>query len=115
MLALHAGVAALEQGPAFVEAERARNKAARDFTTKWFADRGMKSTESHANFMFVNIGVPAKQFRDGCMAKGVRVGRDFPPFENAWCRISLGTMEEMKKAVAVFGEVLGKPGVTAAA
>jgi histidinol-phosphate aminotransferase len=115
VLALHAGVAAIEQGPAFTEAEKARNKAARDFTMKWFADRGMKSTESHANFMFVNIGVPAKQFRDGCLAKGVRVGRDFPPFENAWCRISVGTMDEMKKAVTVFGEVLGKPGTIAAA
>jgi histidinol-phosphate aminotransferase len=115
VLALHAGVAALEQGTAFVEAERARNKAARDFTMKWFADRGMKSTDSHANFMFVNIGVPAKQFRDGCLAKGVRVGRDFPPFENAWCRISVGTMDEMKKAVTVFGEVLGKAGTIAAA
>jgi histidinol-phosphate aminotransferase len=114
VLALHAGVAAVAQGTAFTDAEKARNKAARDFTMKWFADRGMKSTDSHANFMFVNIGVPAKQFRDGCMAKGVRVGRDFPPFENAWCRISVGTMDEMKKAVTVFGEVLGKAGVIAA-
>jgi histidinol-phosphate aminotransferase len=115
VLALHAGVAAVAQGTAFTDAEKARNKAARDFTMKWFSDRGMKSTDSHANFMFVNIGVPAKQFRDGCLAKGVRVGRDFPPFENAWCRISVGTMEEMKKAVTVFGEVLGKAGVIAAA
>jgi histidinol-phosphate aminotransferase len=115
VLALHAGVAAIEQGTAFTDNERARNTAVRDFTVKWFADRGMKSTESHTNFLFVNIGVPAKQFRDGCLAKGVRVGRDFPPFENAWCRISLGTMDEMKKAVTVFGEVLGKPGIIAAA
>jgi histidinol-phosphate aminotransferase len=114
VLALHAGVAAIAQGTAFTDAEKARNKAARDFTMKWFADRGMKSTDSHANFMFVNIGVPAKQFRDGCLAKGVRVGRDFPPFENAWCRISVGTMDEMKKAVTVFGEVLGKAAIAAA-
>lgn len=113
VLALHAGVAALGQGQAFVDQERARNAAARDFTVKWFADRGMRSTESHTNFLFVNIGVPARQFRDGCAAKGVRVGRDFPPFEQAWCRISIGTMEEMQRATRVFGEVLGK--VTAAA
>jgi histidinol-phosphate/aromatic aminotransferase/cobyric acid decarboxylase-like protein len=42
----------------------------------------------------------------------VRVARDFPPFENTHCRISFGTMEEMKKAVQVFGEVLGKPAAT---
>ena len=34
------------------------------------------------------------------------VGRDFPPFENTHARISLGTMEEMKKATAVFRSVL---------
>ena len=115
VLALHAGIAAIGQGAAFVDAERARNKAVRDFTVKWFADRGMKSTDSHTNFIFVNTGMPAKQFRDGCAAKGVRVGRDFPPFEHAWCRISLGTMDEMKRATVVFGEVLGKTGVIAAA
>lgn len=115
VLALHAGIAAIGQGTAFVDAERARNKAVRDFTVKWFADRGMKSTDSHTNFIFVNTGMPAKQFRDGCAARGVRVGRDFPPFEHAWCRISLGTMDEMKRATVVFGEVLGKAGVIAAA
>ena len=36
-------------------------------------------------------------------AKGVLVARDFPPFEKTHCRISYGTMDEMKKAVAVFG------------
>lgn len=114
VLALHAGIAAVGQGQSFLDAERARNAAARDYTVKWFADRGMKSTESHTNFLFVNIGVPARGFREGCLAKGVRVGRDFPPFEKAWCRISIGTMEEMQKATAVFGEVLGKAGVIAA-
>ena len=50
----------------------------------------------------------ARTFRDACRAKGVLVARDFPPFEKTHCRISFGTMEEMQKAVAVFGEVLGK-------
>ena len=38
---------------------------------KWFADRGMKPTDSQANFMFVNIGRPVKEFREACRAKGV--------------------------------------------
>jgi hypothetical protein len=36
----------------------------------------------------------------------VRVGRDFPPFEKSHTRISLGTMDEMKRAVGVFRQVL---------
>ena len=95
--------------------ERARNKAVRDFSMKWFADRGMKPADCQANFMFVNIGTPAKEFRDTCRKKNVLVARDFPPFEKSMARITLGTMEEMQKAVAVFGEVLGKKSSTAAA
>jgi histidinol-phosphate aminotransferase len=108
VLAMHAGTTAIQQDPSFTANERARNKAVRDFTMKWFADRGMKPTDSQANFMFVNIGRPAKEFRDACRKKGVLVARDFPPFEKTHCRLSFGTMEEMKKAVAVFEDVLGK-------
>ena len=108
VLALHAGLAAIQQDPSVIAAERTRNTAVREFTMQWFADRGMKPTASQANFMFVNIGRPAKDFRDACRAKGVLVARDFPPFEKTHCRLSFGTMEEMKKAVGVFGEILGK-------
>ncbi len=114
MIATFAATAAVDQGDAFVQAERARNKAVRDFTMKWFSDRGMKPAESQANFMFVNIGRPVKEFRDACLAKGVKVARDFPPFLTH-CRISFGTMEEMQYAVKVFGEVTGKTVATAAA
>ena len=114
VLALHAGIAATEQDDTFITAERKRNTAVRDFTMKWFADRGMKPAESHANFMFVNIGRPAKEFREACRAKGVVVARDFPPFHQTHCRIAFGTMEEMQKAVKVFGEVLGKAATAAA-
>jgi histidinol-phosphate aminotransferase len=115
VLALQAGIAAIEQDPSFIVAERARNKEARDFTMKWFSDRGMKPTDSQANFMFVNIGRPVKEFRDACKAKGVLVARDFPPFEKTHCRLSFGTLAEMQKAVVVFGEVLGKKTATVAA
>ena len=113
VLAMRAGIVAIEQDASFIAAERARNKEVRDFTMKWFADRGMKPTDSQANFMFVNIGRPVKGFRDACRAKGVLVGRDFPPFEKTHCRISYGTMDEMTKAVAVFGEALEKKATAA--
>src|SRR5215831_3788004 len=102
-----AATAAIQQDASFTTNERNRNKAVRDFTTKWFNDRGMKPTDCQANFMFVNIGTPARAFREACRAKNVMVARDFPPFEKTMARISLGTMEEMQKAVLVFGDVLG--------
>ena len=113
VLALHAGITAIQQDASFTAAERARNQAVRDFTMKWFAERGMKPTDSQANFMFVNIRRPAKEFRDACRKNGVAVARDFPPFEKTHCRLSFGTMEEMQKAVAVFDEVLGRKATAA--
>ena len=115
VLAMAAGIAAIEQDPSVLAAERARNKAVRDMTIKFFADRGMKATDSQANFVFVNIGRPAAGFRDACKAKGVLVARDFPPFEKTHCRLSFGTMDEMTKALAVFSDVLSKPATEAVA
>jgi histidinol-phosphate aminotransferase len=108
LLALHAAIAAVTADPSTLAAERARNQAVREFTAGWFRDRGMTPAPSQANFLFVNIGRPAKGFRDACRTRGVWVGRDFPPFARTHCRISFGTMDEMKAAVAVFGDVLGK-------
>jgi histidinol-phosphate aminotransferase len=113
VLAMRAAIAATERDVSFVDAERKRNKDVRDFTMKWFADRGMTPTDSQANFMFVNIGRPVKEFREACMKQRVKVARDFPPFEKTHCRISFGTMDEMKKAVAAFDKVLGKKATAA--
>jgi histidinol-phosphate aminotransferase len=74
---------------------------------------GAKPADSQGNFLFADIGRPAAQFRDACAQQGVMVGRDFPPFEKTHCRISLGTMDEMKRAVEVFRAAL-KPVTTTA-
>jgi len=113
VLAMHAAITGIQRSAAEIADERARNKAVRDFTMKWFADRGMKPTDSQANFMFVDIGRPAKDFREACKTKGVLVARDFPPFEKTHCRISFGTMDEMKKATAVFEQALAKKATAA--
>ncbi|HWW84208.1 MAG TPA: aminotransferase class I/II-fold pyridoxal phosphate-dependent enzyme, partial [Vicinamibacterales bacterium] len=98
-----------------IKDEVARNTAVRDFTIKALADMGYTSTDSQANFIFTDIGktMTAAAFRDACASKGVLVGRDFPPMEKQWARISLGTMEEMQKATEVFRNVL-RPATTTA-
>ena len=96
-----------------IEEERARNTEVRTFTMKALDDLGCRSSESQGNFLFVDVGRPAAEFRDACAKQGIFVGRDFPPFEKSHARISLGTMEEMKKATAVFRTVL-RPVVTTA-
>jgi histidinol-phosphate aminotransferase len=91
---------------AHIEAERRRNAEVRGFTMKALEDLGCKSTASEGNFLFVDVGRPARAFREACAGHGVMVGRDFPPFERTHARISIGTMDEMRRAVEVFRSVL---------
>lgn len=102
-----AAIASLKD-PAHIKEEAARNTAVRDFTVKALADLGFHSTDSQTNFIFTDIGktMTAAAFRDACAKHGVLVGRDFPPLEKQWARISIGTMDEMQKAAQVFKTVL---------
>ena len=92
---------------AHIDREQQRNTDVKAFTIKAFDQMGFKATDSQANFIFVNLNRPAKPFRDACAQQGVMVGRDFPPYEKTHCRISIGTMAEMQRAVDVFKKVLG--------
>jgi histidinol-phosphate aminotransferase len=100
-----AAIAALNDAR-HIDEERERNTKVRAFTIKALEDLGCKASESQGNFLFVDVGRPAKDFRDACAKQGVMVGRDFPPFEKTHARISVGTMDEMQKATAVFRSVL---------
>jgi histidinol-phosphate aminotransferase len=102
-----AGIAALND-KAHMQWEKMENKRVRDWTQGQFRAMGFDTPESDTNFIFVNIRRPAVEFRDGCRAMGVAVGRDFPPMEKSYARISLGTMEDMQRAMETFKKVLGK-------
>lgn len=90
-----------------IRAEVAENAYIREFTTAAFRAMGFDVPVSHANCIFPNLGRPASWMRDQCIERGVRVGRDFPPYEGTHTRITLGTRAEMEKAVQVFRDVLG--------
>src|SRR5262245_61189795 len=104
-LAQAAAVASLKD-QAYIDRERARNTEVRKYNTRFFNDLGFKTTDSQTNFGVVEIGRPSKEFKEACAKQAVLVGREFPPLEKTWARISLGTMDEMKKATAVFAKVL---------
>jgi histidinol-phosphate aminotransferase len=89
-----------------VAREQARNRAARDYTRKAFADLGYACGPSEANFIMVDVRRDPRAFRAACRDRGVMVGRPFPPLETQ-ARITIGTMDEMRRAMPVFKEVLG--------
>jgi histidinol-phosphate aminotransferase len=104
VLSAAAGSAALPDS-AHLERERQLNHAAREYTVKAFESMGYKPGASSTNFIMVPIARDAKAFKDACAKQGVLVGRAFPPL-TTHARISIGTMDEMQKAVAVFQQVL---------
>ena len=110
VLGIAAAIAALHDQK-HIDEEAARNNEVRAFTIKALKDLGFTPASSQANFLFVDIQRPAKEFRDGCAKAGVYVGRDFPPFEKTHARISIGTMDEMVRATEVFRQVL-RPATT---
>ena len=104
VLAAAAGIATI-QDTAHIEREKQLNKTARDFTRKQFESMGFKSAESNGNFLMVAIGRDSKLFKEQCAKHGILVGRPFPPL-TTHARVSIGTMEEMRKATDVFRQVL---------
>lgn len=51
-------------------------------------------TPSVGNFVFHHTGIEIREYQKVMKAHGFLVGRPFPPYED-WCRISIGTNEEM--------------------
>jgi histidinol-phosphate aminotransferase len=113
-LAVAAAVASLDD-PAHIEAERGRNAHARAFTAELFTRLGCRVMDSQTNFVFVETGCPAAEFKEACARRGVLVGRAFPPLDRMHARVSVGTIDEMRQAGLVFADVLGasRSGTTA--
>ena len=93
---------------------RERNRQVRRMTAAAFEDAGYRVAESDANFVFVDIRRHAGRFQDACRLRGIAVGRAFPPLLS-WSRISIGTCEEMDRAIPLFLALLASPAAPQAA
>ena len=85
---------------------RAENAKARDFTAKALTDMGYDVIPTSANFMLFPIRMKTKAFEGKMFGQGIGIQtRDFEgqPF----CRVSIGTMDEMGIFVDGFKKVVG--------
>lgn len=104
-LALVAAQASLE-AVNYQENTRLRIKAGRDALMAVLKQLGCRCAVPQGNFVFFQSGRPITEFRSAMAAAGVIVGRPFPPYLD-WCRITIGTPEEMAVAHAALRTVLG--------
>ncbi len=89
-----------------VRKERKRNGELLTSTRAFFERAGFQVAASHTNFLLADVRQPIADFRKSCLDRNVLIGRRFAPLETH-ARITIGTKDEMKKAVKVFADVLG--------
>jgi histidinol-phosphate aminotransferase len=90
---------------AHIAEEVRKNRQARAFTRHFFETAGYPVQAAEANFFMVDVRRESKAFKRECVKHSVAIGRAFPALPTH-ARISIGTMPEMTKAVAVFRTVL---------
>ena len=93
VLAVEAAKEALRDD-AFYQFSLAKNREAKKRIYKLLGHLNLKYVESHTNFIFFHAKKDIRELGPAMLAKGVRIGRPFPPFYD-WCRISTGTLEEV--------------------
>lgn len=99
------GVVAALANDEYLNREVARNQTVRDFTRTWFHDAGYEDTDSQANFVYIDIRQSNEAFKKACRERGLRIGGGSELYENH-ARVTIGTMDEMKRATAIFAELL---------
>jgi histidinol-phosphate aminotransferase len=93
------------QDKAFQEDSKKKIAAGRKDIETFFDAEGHAYTESHTNFVFFQTGLPIQKFQADMKEKGILVGRPFPP-KLDWCRLTIGTPEEMTAFKRAFKQVM---------
>lgn len=93
VLAIEAAKEALDD-KAFYEFSLQKNREAKARIYTLLDHLKLDYVESHTNFIFFHAKKDIRELGPAMLAKGVRIGRPFPPFYD-WCRISTGTLEEV--------------------
>ena len=95
IVAIRAALAEIDD-KVFIETSRNENTKARGILFATLAELGIEYLPSQTNFAFMNLKAPLKPFADRMLKeRHILVGRPFPPALE-WCRISLGTADDMK-------------------
>jgi histidinol-phosphate aminotransferase len=103
-LALAATAASLSDRD-YVPIVRAKVIAERDKWHRLFDRLEIRHTDSRGNFVFFDAGRPQQRVAAALRAKGIDVGRAFPPLDQ-WTRISIGLPDENTLARNAVAELL---------
>jgi len=105
ILALRASMAALGERDTLVPERRANVSRIRGELCDWLRQKKINYIEPQANFVMIDVGRDVSTFGRDMRAKGVAVGRPFPPL-NHMLRVTIGTDAEMKKFSDAFSATM---------
>lgn len=88
----------------FLEMCKRKIIAARDYTVKYLEENKYPSLPSQTNFVIFEIPMDGKEFLEKIYNKKVAV-RAFTFWGKSWCRVSIGTMEEMQIFTRAMDEI----------
>ena len=95
ILAVAAANEALEDD-AFYQFSLEKNRINKQRTVNTLESLNLEFVPSAGNFLFFKTGRPIENVHASYMKEGIRVGRPFPPLTD-WCRISMGTEEQVER------------------
>ncbi len=104
VLALFAAKAAIEDTQ-FYEFSLQMNEKAKAHIYASLDEMNLEYVPSHTNFVFFKSGKNIAQLNREMREHGVMIGRPFPPYLD-WCRISTGTMDEVKLFSSALKKVM---------
>ena len=88
----------------FLEDAKKKTFASRDFLYKTLKEEGYTYIPSAANFVMFPIKMDGKKFVGEMMKRGVSI-RNWEFNKKHYCRVSIGTMEEMQEFAKAFKEI----------
>lgn len=103
-MAVRAAIAAVRDSGAQVFVRR-QNTASREAIYRALDALRLRYVPSQGNMVFFRTGRPVTEVIAGFAARGIDVGRPFPPMLD-WCRVSTGTPQDTERFVAALRGVL---------
>lgn len=95
-----AAVASMDDNE-FQDTTRKLNHEVKTYLCKNLDRMGYKYVTSYTNFVIFPINMPGKEMLQKMMAKGIMV-RGYEIQGKPWCRVSMGTMDEIKQFVSAL-------------
>lgn len=89
----------------FIESSRLKNTACREYVYEELTKMGIEYVPSYTSFMIFPIEMEGKEFLQKMTELKVGV-RAFNFMGKNWCRVSMGTMDEMKLFTSALGKVI---------